>query len=134
MSKKYILDTNVLIDIKRGTKGVREHVLKANPENCFISAVSIAELETGYILSKNEEELQNLNFCKEHYKIIPASEDILGVFSKIKADQILKGKKVPDFDLVIAATAKLMNCTVVTHDEKHFSLIDNLQRTDWIEP
>lgn len=49
----------------------------------------------------------------------------------MKAVQIKTGKKVPDFDLTIAATARTFGLTIVTHDEKHFSLIENIKKTDW---
>lgn len=128
---KYILDTNVLIDMKRGISGIRENIQKAGPENCFISAISIAELKTGYEISKDPEELQNIVFCTGKFTIIPVSENILDKFARMKAGQIKAGRKVPDFDLAIAATASTFGFTVVTHDEKHFSLIENIKRTDW---
>lgn len=128
---KYILDTNVLIDMKRGISGIRENIQKAGPENCFVSAISIAELKTGYEISKDPEELQNIVFCTGKFTIIPVSENILDEFARMKAGQIKAGRKVPDFDLTIAATASTFGFTVVTHDEKHFSLIENIKRTDW---
>lgn len=128
---RYILDTNVLIDMKRGTSSVREGILQVGPENCYVSSISIAELQTGYEITKNEDELQNINFCKERFKIIPVTEDILNTFAKMKAVQIRAGKKVPDFDLTIAATAKALNYTVVSHDEKHFSVIEGIKWEDW---
>lgn len=131
MMNKYILDTNVLIDMKRGINGIRENIQNAGPENCFISAISIAELKTGYEISRDPEELQNIVFCTSKFTIIPVSENILDEFARMKAVQIRTEKKVPDFDLAIAATANTFGFTVVTHDEKHFSLIENIKRTDW---
>ena len=128
---RYVLDTNVLIDMKRDITGIRKNITYAGPENCFISAISIAELKTGYEISKDLEELQNIEFCTENFTVIPVSENVLNEFAKMKAVQIKIGKKVPDFDLTIAATAKAFGLTVVTHDEKHFSLIENIKRTDW---
>lgn len=117
--------------MKRGISGIRKNIQEAGPENCFISAISIAELKTGYEISKDPEELQNIVFCTGKFTIIPVSENILDEFARMKAGQIKAGRKVPDFDLTIAATANTFGFTVVTHDEKHFSLIENIKRTDW---
>lgn len=130
---KYILDTNVLIDMKRGISNIRERIVQADPRNCFISAVSIAELQTGYEITGNEEELKNILFCKEHFTIIPITDNVLEEFAKLKAVQILAGKKVPDLDLMIAATASLTDSTVVSHDEKHFSIIKGIRWKDWLD-
>ena len=129
---KYLLDTNVLIDMGRGVTGIRDRILNVGPENCFVSAISIAELQTGCDFTGNEQERQLLVFCKSRFQTIPVTEGILKTFSEMKAAQLKIGVKVPDFDMIIAATAKFHKFTVVTHDIRHFQSIEGVKREDWL--
>ena len=128
---KYLLDTNVLIDMCRGINGIRERIVEAGPDNCFMSQISLAELQTGCELTQNEVERINLEFCRTKFRALPVNEKVLDCFAQMKAAQIRLGKKAPDFDLLIAATAKCHNLTVVSHDFKHFALIDGIRLEDW---
>lgn len=128
---KYLLDTNVLIDMCRGINGIRERIVGAGPGNCFVSQISLAELQTGYEMTHNEVENANLAFCRTKFRSLPVDDKVLDLFARMKAAQITGGRKVPDFDLLIAATAKCHNLTVVSHDAKHFALIDGIRLEDW---
>lgn len=131
MKNKYLLDTNVLINMGRGLFGIREKIISAGPRNCLVSAVSIAELKTGCHISGNAFEKANLDFCINNFRIVPVSGEILDRFAKMKAVQIGIGKKVPDFDLLIAATSVVHGLTVVSGDKKHFPLIQDILLVDW---
>lgn len=131
MNNKYLLDTNVLINMGRGVDGIREKIISAGPGNCYISSLSIAELQTGCELTGSEFEKKNLDFCRKKFTIIPVSDEILDKFANMKAIQIGIGKKVPDFDLVIAATASVHSLTLVSSDTKHFSMVQGIDLIDW---
>ena len=128
---KYLLDTNVLIDMCRGVNGIRERIVGTGPDNCFVSQISLAELQTGCELTQNEVERINLEFCRTKFRALPVNEKVLDFFARMKAAQITAGRKVPDLDLLIAATAKSYNLTVVSHDAGHFALIDGIRLVDW---
>ena len=128
---KYLLDTNVLIDMCRGVNGIRERIVEAGPDNCFVSQISLTELQTGCELTQNEVERINLEFCRTKFRALPVNDKVLDFFARMKAAQITAGRKVPDFDLLIAATAKCHNLTVVSHDFKHFAMIDGIRLEDW---
>ena len=42
------------------------------------------------------------------------------------------GQTIEDFDLLIGITARENNLTVVTHNTKHFSRIEDLNTEDWM--
>mgnify|MGYP003315340579 CR=1 FL=1 len=128
---KYLLDTNVLIDMCRGINGIRGRIVEAGPDNCFVSQISLAELQTGCELTQNMIERTNLEFCRTKFRALPVNDKVLDMFARMKAAQIMSGRKAPDFDLLIAATAKCYNLTVVSHDSRHFALIDGIRFEDW---
>ena len=45
--KKYLLDTNVIISMFKNKGKVRQHIMDAGFQNCFISEITIAELFYG---------------------------------------------------------------------------------------
>lgn len=49
----YLLDTNICIHFFRGRFGVTERFEDANPENCAISEITLAELVYGAENSNN---------------------------------------------------------------------------------
>lgn len=40
-TKKYLLDTNICISMLKNKYGVRETILKVNPENCYVSEITL---------------------------------------------------------------------------------------------
>jgi predicted nucleic acid-binding protein len=52
-------------------------------------------------------------------------------FGSLKAEMDRHGKKVDDFDLVIASTAILLNYTLVTNNTRHFRHIPGLNLENW---
>ena len=50
-----------------------------------------------------------------------------------KAKLIVTGKRIEDFDLIIASTAQAHGLTLVTGNISHMSRIDGLEIEDWTE-
>ncbi|MBQ9195005.1 MAG: PIN domain-containing protein, partial [Bacteroidales bacterium] len=58
---RYVLDTNVLVDILRNKpKGVREKLVEIGIDHCVISDISIFELYSGVAASANPENNKEL--------------------------------------------------------------------------
>ena len=51
---KYLLDTNICIHFFRGKYGIIERLEDANPDNCAISEITLAELVFGAENSNNQ--------------------------------------------------------------------------------
>jgi predicted nucleic acid-binding protein len=54
-------------------------------------------------------------------------------FGGVKADLRKKGSLIEDLDLLIAATARTYDLTLVTNDEGHVGPIPGLRLTNWVE-
>ena len=54
------------------------------------------------------------------------------VYGRIRADLEKKGKPIGANDLLIAAQAIALECTLVTANEREFSRIDGLVRENWL--
>lgn len=123
---KYLVDTDVIVNHLREREGIPEQIL----DEGTISIISLAELIYGAYKSLHPQktlitlknDLQILDF-----EIINLNEIIMAEFGKIKADLEIKGERLDDFDLLIAATAIVNNLTLVTRNSKHFKRIKDLK-------
>jgi tRNA(fMet)-specific endonuclease VapC len=141
---KYFLDTNILIGIIRENERIREHIEKLrlfDAENTVsISVVSVAEIESiarrnnwgirKRILSKQLFQLLNPVSIEMSKNLIDAYADI-DVFSqgKHEIDSLPKGMSARNMgknDLWIAATAQILEATLLTTDKDFDHLNDVL--------
>lgn len=127
---KYLLDSNVIIEMFRGNEKVRNKIVKAGFDNCFISTIVLAEIATGAYYQGIEEHKHELDFLQNNFSILPfyGSEYIFG---EIRATLIKTGKKVDSMDIAIASTAISKKMILVTHNKKHFENIPGLKFEDW---
>ncbi len=62
---------------------------------------------------------------------IDVSPAIIEAFGSLKARLETDGRRLDDFDIVIAATAITLGYRLVTNNEKHFARIDGLEIDNW---
>lgn len=118
---KYLLDTNIIIFWLKGRYGIAEKILEAGAANCFVSEVSVAELRFGVECSMPElleEKRARLASFLAFLQIVPFSVAI-DRYATEKARLKASGELVPDFDLLIGATAVQQNLKMVTNNTKH---------------
>jgi tRNA(fMet)-specific endonuclease VapC len=90
----------------------------------------IAYIEVLYGIKKKRSEKQLRDFSsfirKNNIQIFPIDKKIADMFIELKITLEVKGKKLDDFDLLIASTALANKLTLVTGNEKHFKRIPGL--------
>lgn len=131
--KKYLLDTNICVFLLRGKYGVNAKIDGVGMDYCFISEVTVAELEYGVECSSNRQ--RNAIVLEQFLndiKVIPFC-DAIKRYAKEKSRLKSKGTPIDDFDLLIASTALANGMIMVTDNTKHFSRIEGLTLENWIE-
>jgi hypothetical protein len=116
-----VLDTSVLIgsSVPDGVEGA-------------ISAASIAELHFGVLVARDDEEralrASRLGVIEATFDPLPVDGAVAREWGKLAAMVALRGgqPRRRAADLVIAATANVHGVPLLTHDAKHFTLIDDL--------
>lgn len=121
-----LIDTNGYTAFKKGNKEVIDIVLNAT--QIFMSTIVIGELLGGFAFGnkelKNKQELNSfLNSPK--VTIIGVSDRTATHYATIYRELRSKGRPIPTNDLWIAATAKELNCAVLSYD-KHFRFINDM--------
>lgn len=124
---KYLLDTNILIDHIRGKREIKIDVLE---EGCTVSIITLAELYYG--AAKSNDPKKTFTIVRKllldlGLQVRTLDEETVFEFGKIKAELEVKGTRLEDFDLLIAATAKAENLILVTKNLRHFKRITGLK-------
>ena len=104
-----------------------------NPEQCYISEITIAELKYGaYKSNRIDENLQLIDELVAAVNVVPFAESI-DVFAKEKVRLMSQGTPIDDFDLLIGAAAVQQELILVTDNVKHFKNIQGLVIENWVE-
>lgn len=129
----FLLDTNIIVFWLKGRYGIAEKVNGVGLENCFISEVTVAELHFGVECSSEDliqEKRLRLDNLLTRLQIIPFATAI-DVYAREKARLRSNGEIIPDFDLLIGATAVATGMKMVTNNTKHLSRVDGIEIEDW---
>lgn len=121
----YLIDTDWAVDY---LKGVNEKVeFLQEQEDLYISAISVGELIEGIEDSERKEERRKaLEDFLSGVKILAVTKEIAVEFGKIRNNLRQEGELIGDIDVIIGATAKTNNLTILTDNQKHFSKIENI--------
>ena len=132
---RVVLDTNVLSELVKPVPNasVSQMILDAPVDRLFASEVTRYELRYGALMHPRPEHI----WARIQALIlpIPAWLDVSAEISErtavIAATLDRQGRTIGAIDPFIAATALVLGCPVVTHNVRHFELIDGLQVIDW---
>jgi len=127
----YLIDTDVCIYYLKGKLGIKDKIKEVGVNHCYISEITIAELTYGAYKSKDfARHILEVKKLEVLFEIIP----IYGNFDKYAEERVrlqTTGILIPDFDLLIGATAVTNNLKMVTNNEKHLSRISNIVIENW---
>lgn len=124
---RFLLDTNVLSEIRKGRNGndgVRRWASSEDEAHFALSVISIKEIEYGILSKLRSDPDQSIIFrlWLDHHLLPRYADRILDV--NVEVAQRAAAFDVPDprpvADGLIAATAIVHNLTVVTGNVRHF--------------
>mgnify|MGYP002868980773 CR=1 FL=1 len=131
--EKYMLDTNSWIEYFKDRNGVADHVDALPRKQLCASEITVAELIYGAYNSKNfEKHYREAMWLKNNIEIYPIS-DALDDYGDIRFATKRKGNPIGHFDLLIGATARHYDLTVVTDNMKDFSPMPGVRVENWTE-
>jgi tRNA(fMet)-specific endonuclease VapC len=130
----YILDTNIISYLIRGSDSIKKKLSSIDPSLIFITSITVSELVYGANIHPSI-----------HNKLMVIYEEIFDSYEILDFDlnaaiqfgvdkSILKqtGQLIDDADIQIASIAKTNSMVLVTHNLKDFQRISNLQIEDWM--
>jgi len=132
---KFLLDTNTCIYIiKRKPPEVIKRFRWTKISQIGISAITFSELSYG--VSKSSKPAQNqvaLAQFAAPLEILSYGDDAAQYYGDLRAFLEKKGTPIGSLDMLIAAHALSIDCTLVTNNEKEFNRIPNLKINNWVK-
>ena len=133
---KYLLDTNLCVEYIRGKNPHVIAHLRAHPaSDVSVCSVVVAELLHGAEKSHSpvSERAKVFAFVAPYFSF-PFDDRCAEFYASIRADLQRRGLLIGGYDMLIAATARANQLTLVTHNTAEFSRIPGLTLVDWEVP
>ncbi|WBA41329.1 PIN domain-containing protein [Hymenobacter canadensis] len=128
----YLLDTDICIKLMRRHPNVVAHFFSAGGTACFISEITLAELRYGAEFSQRPAHHHaEANRLQQAVQVLPIDKAIT-TFAAEKARLRRAGLLLPDFDLLIGATALAYDMALVTNNTAHLSRLAGLTLENWL--
>ena len=130
----FMLDTNICIYIiKKKPEQVLRRLKNARISDIGVSSITLSELEYGTAKSSRPD--QNRIALAEFLaplEILSYDDMAAQEYGKIRACLERQGTPIGSMDMLIAAHALSLNCTLVTNNEREFSRIQSLKIENWV--
>lgn len=131
----WLLDTDTCIYCINGKESVTRRLESIEVDELYVSIVTASELYFGAYNSKYIED--NINTVERFLSALGGcffiDRDTAKRFGELKAWLAVHGKSSTDFDLLIASTALIKDCILVTNNERHFQQIPSLSVENWLQ-
>jgi tRNA(fMet)-specific endonuclease VapC len=130
---RYLLDTNVCIEILRGRNpSLKTSLAARNFVELALCSIVWAELQCGAQLAQNPgQELARLQNAFGHWPRLPFDDPAAESYGEIRAHLHRTGSLIGGNDLLIAAIARANGLTLVTHNTHEFARVPDLPLEDW---
>ena len=111
---------------------VRTRWQEVGEAHMAVSIVSEAELLYGLRLRDSRSlRARYERLLRDRFPLLAFDRAVAEAYAGLKVRQREVGRPVPEFDLVIAATALAHQLTIATLDVTHFSAIEGVPFEDW---
>ncbi len=132
-----ILDTNVFIFSERSSSSL-DFSQWEEYGDVFISSVTVSELLVGVHLANSEaRKARRSAFVESILGKVPVLDfntEVARVHAGLFASLAKQGLMIGAHDLIIAATALVHNCTVLTENTNEFERVPGLETISFIKP
>ena len=127
------LDTSIVVAYLRGDREIAQR-LQAKLPDVGISSIVLAELLFGAKASarpdENSGDVRNLTSAVQ---VIDFDRLAADAYGSIRLSLQKRGLPIGEADMLIAAAALSRGAVLVTHNRKHFELVEGLNLEDWLE-
>ncbi len=133
--RMFLLDTNIVSYWMRGEPSVIARLRECRPADLSLCAVTLAEISYGIEKSpvKKKERRRKIEEIASLLTVYSFDEAAANGYGIIRARLEKNGIVISERDMQIAAVALANRLTVVTHNVKEFSRIEELVVEDWME-
>ena len=129
----YMLDTNACIGIINNKPiTLRQKLLQIAVEDVAISQIVLYELEYGVCRSQHQQRNRvNLNQFLKYIQVLDWSTEQSQEAALVRCELMQLGQPIGHYDTLIAAHARSLKATLVTHNTREFEKVQGLLLQDW---
>jgi tRNA(fMet)-specific endonuclease VapC len=132
---RYLLDTNIVSDLVHHPQGrIAECIAKVGEAEVCISIIVAAELRYGAAKKGSARLSAQLEAVLGALDVLPLETPVDAAYGRIRARLERAGTPIGGNDLLIAAQALALGCTLVTDNESEFARVDGLACENWLRP
>jgi len=130
---RYLLDTNIVSDLVRRPQGrIAEQVAKVGEAQVCTSIIVAAELRYGATKKGSQRLTAQLEAVLDALDVLPFEAPADAAYGLIRTRLERAGQQIGGNDLLIAAQALSLGCTVVTANQAEFARIAGLRCENWL--
>jgi predicted nucleic acid-binding protein len=125
---RYLLDADWVINALAGKRGADTAVGDLSDAGIAIAATTVGEIYEGAFGAPDP--VGHLAFLRTFlapFQVIQLEDPVIERFARIRYQLRRQGSLIPDFDLLIAATALELDLIVLTFNVRHFERIDGIR-------
>lgn len=130
---KYLLDTDICIYIINSRP---PHVLARFRQERIgeigVSSITAAELAYGVEKSGSEKNRLALEKFLAPLEILAFDEDAFRHYGRLRADLERRGQPIGAMDMLIAAHALALGCTLVSNNTREYERVQGLHLENWV--
>lgn len=127
-----LLDTDILSDIIRNPHGRAAGQAWRRPEAVCASIISAAELRYGALKRGSRRLAESVEALLASLPILAWESPAELHYARLRIALEAKGKPIGANDMLIAAHALAVDCTLVTANEREFRRVPGLRVENWL--
>ena len=130
---RFMLDTDICSDVmKRSHDALLRRLQKVPVSDVCVSVVTKSELLYGVEVSpRRQQDEAALNAFLNYVEVLDFPDNASSHYAQIRAQLKKSGKMIGANDLFIAAHARSLGLTLVTHNTQEFRRVNRLAIEDW---
>jgi tRNA(fMet)-specific endonuclease VapC len=131
---RFLLDTNILSDaIKNPTGRVANRMRRLGDGEICTSIIVAAEIRFGIAKRGGRRLVERVTELFRTLAVAALEVPVDSVYAGLRADLERRGLTIGANDMLIAAHAMALDCTLVTANDREFRRIDGLKVENWLD-
>jgi len=130
---RYLLDTNAVSDLINDPHGRVAAAIERIGESAICTSIVVAaELRFGAARRNSRRLARQIETAFAHLDIQPFAVPADRIYGDLRADLERRGRPIGPNDLLIAAHALALGCTLVTDNTREFARVKSLRVENWL--
>lgn len=130
---RYLLDTNIVSDLVRNPQGrVTQRIRDVGEARVCTSIIVAAELRYGATKRGSAQLTAQLGAVLGVLDVLPFEAPADATYGTLRSQLEQAGNPIGANDLLIAAHTLVLDCTLVTDNEREFARIEGLACENWL--